>query len=279
MYEIQPILEKKDAPNEGAHNGESKTELHTIPSVKYSYLALSQRKLEFVPRPFLHPFEPCVFGSPLLVRVRDLEGYTGNDLHKYISQRIRRFVPFTPTTNDCLESSSDMEAVTPNANMAKTARVPWQTRRQHRHKTTADMESLSSGEIPPYGFRLRLVSRDGTQCALCKWFSCCVGCLIPCDDYPTVAMCGDSISIDWHMSVDLSGGAFGWDVTNIESTGINVHTSPHSRALTRVKKHSSFNTSGKKYGYSGSISLEECLDSFAKEEKIPEVSLYMNVCI
>ena len=81
------------------------------------------------------------------------------------------------------------------------------------------------------------------------------------------------------MSVDLSGGAFGWDVTNIESTGINVHTSPHSRALTRVKKHSSFNTSGKKYGYSGSISLEECLDSFAKEEKIPEVSLYMNVCI
>merc|ERR1712194_185411 len=94
---------------------------------------------------------------------------------------------------------------------------------------------------------------------------------IPCDDYPTVAMCGDSISIDWHMSVDLSSGAFGWDISKVESTGINVHTSPHTRALTRVKKHSSFKTGGKKYGYSGSITLEECLDSFAKEEKIPEV--------
>ena len=51
-----------------------------------------------------------------------------------------------------------------------------------------------------------------------------------------------------------------------------MHTSTHAKALIRVKKHSSFNGGGKKYGYSGSISLEECLDSFAKEEKIPEVS-------
>jgi len=89
-------------------------------------------------------------------------------------------------------------------------------------------------------------------------------------------MCGDSIAIDWHLSVDISGGGFGWDISKSESTGINVHTNPHARALIRVKKHSSFNGGGKKYGYSGSIALEECLDSFAKEEKIPDV--YCSKC-
>jgi len=89
-------------------------------------------------------------------------------------------------------------------------------------------------------------------------------------------MCGDSIAIDWHMGVDLDGGGYGWDVGNIEKNGINVHTSAHARALGKVKKHSSFDMAGgsggrKKYGYNGSITLEECLDSFAKEEKIPEV--------
>lgn len=242
---------------------------------KYSYLALSQRKLDFVPGPFLHPFQPCVFGSPLLVRIRDLEGYTGKDLYAHIWNRMQRFVPNSLSKKDGLHepspSKGDDSAMVDTMTAAKASR---QVRRgrQHRQKTTADSENVSAGEIPPYGFRLRLVSRDGSRCALCSWFSCCVGCLIPCDDYPVIAMCGDSVSIDWHMSIDLSGGGFGWDISKAESTGINVNMSPHARALIRIKKHSSFNTSGKKYGYSGSITLEECLDSFAKEEKIPEVS-------
>jgi len=274
VYEIQPVLEKKTEPskNDGADDVESKTEVDVIPPVKYSYLALSQRKLEFVPNPFLHPFQPCVFGSPLLVRVRDLEGYTGKELYALISKRMQRFVPYAPINNDRSNSSSSREGTGTASTVSRQARRG----RQHRQKTTADMESVCAGEIPPYGFRLRMVSREGSRCALSNWFECCVGCLIPCDDSPAIAMCGDSISIDWHMSVDLSGGGFGWDISKIESTGINVHTSPHTRALIRVKKHSSFNMSGKKYGYSGSITLEECLDSFAKEEKIPEV--YCSAC-
>jgi len=277
VYEIQPILEKANGETD---KGESKAESRQIvPSVKYSYLALSQRKLEFVPGPFLHPFQPCVFGSPLLIRVRDLEGYTGEDLYALISRRIRRFVPNAPA-NDARRSSSlsREESGLSLGNKAAASTVSRQARRgrQHRRKTTADMECVSAGEIPLFGFRLRLVSRDGSRCALCNWYSCCVGCLVPCDEYPVIAMCGDSISIDWHMSVDLSGGGFGWDVSKAESAGINVNTSPHARALIRVKKHSSFSTGGKKYGYSGSITLEECLDSFAKEEKIPEV--YCSKC-
>ena len=286
MYEIQPILEKKAGPiKEADAGGESNVESESSPGdnnviapVKYSYLALSQRKLDFVPGPFLHPFQPCVFGSPLLLRIRDLEGYTGEDLYAHVSKRMRRFVPDAPANDRSSPSSSSGSAE--NDSPVSTA-VSRQARRgrQHRQKTTADMDSVSAGDIPPYGFRLRLVSRDGSRCALCLWFSCCVGCLIPCDDYPVIAMCGDSVAVDWHMSVDLGGGGFGWDVSKSENAGgLNVQTSPHAKAMIRVKKHSSFNMSGsgKKFGYSGSITLEECLDSFAKEEKIPEV--YCSKC-
>lgn len=273
IYEITEIGEGK--PESAADTGEAKAEppAPTISAVKLSYLALCQRKLDFVPGPFLHPFQPCVFGSPLLLRVRDLEGYTGKDLYAHISRRMQRFVPNAPIRHE--RSASSLSSKGDNPTMATSTSVSRQTRRgrQHRQKTTADMESVSAGDIPHYGFRLRLVSRDGSRCALCNWFSCCVGCLVSCDDYPVIAMCGDSIAIDWHMSVDLDGGSFGWDVSKIESNGIHVQTSDHAKALIRVKKHSSFNTGGKKYGYSGSITLEECLDSFAKEEKIPEVSL------
>jgi hypothetical protein len=84
-------------------------------------------------------------------------------------------------------------------------------------------------------------------------------------------MCGDSIAVDWHLSVDLSSGGFGWTINARDSSGFIVQASPHIRAQSRIKKHSSFDLGGKRYGYSGSITLEECLDSFAKEERIPEV--------
>lgn len=269
VYEIQPNLEKKIRLSDGENSGESKAE-QEVAAVKYSYLALSQRRLEFIDGPFLHPFQPCVFGSPLLLRVRDLEGFTGKDLYAHVSQRVQRYVPnaFVHYDNDGLAPSFRGEG----GAVSDTASTRAQRGRQHCQKTTVDMESVAAGDIPPFGFRLRLVSRDGSRCALCSWYSCCIGCLVPCDDFPVIAMCGDSIAIDWHMSVNLSGGGFGWDISKSESTGVNVNMSPHAKALIRVKKHSSFNGSGKKYGYSGSITLEECLDSFAKEEKIPEVS-------
>lgn len=247
-----------------------------IPEVKYSYLALSQRKLDFVPSPFLHPFQLAVFGSPLLLRVPELEGYTGKDLYDLIAQRMVRFVSgetkeklsrecSVPADDDGLHENHSSSAETETKTPARQARRG----RQHRQKTTADMPDVAAGKVPKYGFRLRLVSRDGSRCALCPWFCCCVGCLVPCDDYPTIAMCGDSVSIDWHLSFDSSGGGFGWN-TNPTERRSGVQMSPHNRALTNVKRHSSCDLGGKKYGYSGSITLEECLDSFAKEERIPE---------
>ena len=257
IYEIEPATPQ---------DKDGKTDKESSLPVKCSYLAISQRKLELVDGSFLHPFQPVVFGSPLLVRIRDLEGFTGKDLYSHVSKRMQQFVPHQTGSDENISIQQIDEA---SASTIATR----QTRRgkQHRLKTTPDKESLCAGEKPLYGFRLRLVSRDGSRCALCPWFSSCVGCIIPCDDYPAIAMCGDSIAVDWHLSVDLSGGGFGWKVGTSDSSGINVQASPHTRAQSRIKKHSSFDLGGKRYGYSGSISLEDCLDSFAKEEKIPEV--------
>ena len=266
MYEIEPVMRDKQSPKQ---EEESKNESPPVLPVKYSYLAISQRKLELVPGSFLHPFNPVVFGSPLLVRIRDLEGFTGKDLYSLISRRMQHFVPHAASREESSQSSDNNsttnEAPAPITRQARRGR-------HHRQKTTADMEALCAGETPSHGFRLRLVSRDGSRCALCPWYSSCVGCVVPCDDYPAIAMCGDSIAVDWHLSVDLSGGGFGWKVGSSDGSGINVQASPHTRAQSRIKKHSSFDTGGKRYGYSGSITLEECLDSFAKEERIPEVS-------
>ncbi len=273
VYEIQPDPKKKTKTSDLKDTGESKEESHDIPAIKYSYLALLQRKLEYVNGPFLHPFQPRVFGSPLLLRVCDLEGFTGNDLYAHVSQQVQRYIPYAFTHNDTGTTTYSCRGVVDATN--DTAPSHARRGRQNCKKTTVDMESVAAGDIPPYGFRLRLVSREGSRCALCSWFSCCIGCLVPCDDFPVVAECGDSISIDWHMSVDLSGGGFGWDITKSKSKAVNVNLSPHAKALIRVKKHSSFNGIGKKFGYTGSITLEECLDSFAKEEKIPEVSLWL----
>lgn len=266
VYEIQPIIESKDRPS-------------TSQAVKYSYLALCQRKLVLVPGSFLHPFQPSVFGSPLLLRIRDLEGYTGKDLYAFIWNHMRRYLPNVLASSYVtpLLLKREVDASTGIGTLASS--VPSRKARregQHRQKTTVDMECFSAGKITPFGFHLRLVSRDGSRCALCSWYSCCVGCLIPCDDFPVIASCGDSLAIDWHLSMNISSGGFGWDVSQITeiSSCINVQTSPHDIALMRVKKHSSFHREGgKKYGYSGSITLEECLDSFSKEEKVPEVSL------
>lgn len=266
MYEIEPII--PDNASTEKNEEESKHEPSSVLPVKYSYLAISQRKLDLVNGSFLHPFQPIVFGSPLLVRIRDLEGCTGKDLYSLMSRRMQQFVPRSNHTDELSfsEQHHNEEAV--------STIVSRQSRRgrQHRQKTTSDMESLCAGDVPMYGFTLRLVSRDGSRCALCPWFSSCVGCVIPCDDYPAIAMCGDSIAVDWHLSVDLREGGFGWKVGPSDSSGINVQASPHIRAQSRIKKHNSFDLGGKRYGYSGSITLEECLDSFAKEEKIPEVN-------
>jgi len=138
------------------------------------------------------------------------------------------------------------------------------------------MEEASAGPVPRYGFRLRITSRDGRKCALCPWFECCIGCMVPDNDYPTIVMCGDSIAVDWHFAVDVATSGFGSRVNSqIDPLAASAGFTPARRAIPGVviKNHSSMGAGPKKTGITGAISLEDCLDSFAKEERIPEVRL------
>lgn len=49
--------------------------------------------------------------------------------------------------------------------------------------------------------RLRLVESNGYSCSRCKWMEGCVGCFIPPDDQLCPVKPGDTVAVDWHISV------------------------------------------------------------------------------
>lgn len=239
----------------------------TESEAKYSFLAVAQRKSEVMTQDFLHPLSHRVFGTPMLLRVQDLEGYTGNDLYDTVASHLRTFVPKAALR--FLEKDDDEpDPVIPKRESDGTRG------RQRLKKTTTDMEEVSAGPVPRYGFRLRITSRDGRRCTLCPWFECCIGCLVPDDDYPTIVMCGDSVAVDWHFAVDVATSGFGQRINSqIDPLVASSGLSP-KRVIpgVTIKNHSSMGAGPKKTGITGAISLEDCLDAFAKEERIPEVN-------
>jgi len=242
---------------------------NTASEVKYSFLAICQRKMEFLYRPFLYPYHLRVFGTPLLLRIPDLEGYSGRDLYELIANRIEKYVtplaaPFLSQKNTSLHGHCFDYPDTDLSKKTEKLRVG----RRQKSKTTNDMEELSAGCLPRFGFRLRITSREGKQCSMCSWYECCLGCLVPDDHYPTIVMCGDTIVIDWHLSVDLASGSFG--------VPIREPSDATALMLASVKKHRTCHIGKNRYGYRNSITLEECLDSFSKEERIPEA--YCSKC-
>ena len=76
--------------------------------------------------------------------------------------------------------------------------------------------------------------------------------------------------VDWHLAVDVATNGFGMRGSQIDSTAQQAAQKARSPPVVSIKSHSSC-SSGKKNGQPGTISLEDCLDAFSKEEKIPEV--------
>lgn len=237
----------------------------TPSEVKTSFLAICQRKVELTKRPFLYPYYMRVFGTPLLLRVQELEGFTGRDLYELIAKRIKKYIPplavpfLSQDSNNLYENYRDGHE-TGSTKKSERLRV----KKRQQFKTTTDNEELSAGAVPRFGFRLRITCREGTKCAMCPWFECCLGCLAPDDDYPTIVMCGDTIAIDWHMAVDLASGGFDVPIGEpLDTIGL---------MLAKVKKHRTCHVGKNRYSsYRNSITIEECLHSFSKEERIPEV--------
>ena len=231
---------------------------------RYSFLALAQRKVELSNRDVIHPFTHQVFGTPLLLRVNDLEEYSGKELYDLVARRLQPLVP-----KSALRFLRGLE--TTEAPPSEANDDAGKLTRNRRQRTLSEMETVAGGPIPRYGFRLRITSREGRRCALCPWYQCCIGCLVPDDSYPTIAACGDSISIDWHFAVDVATSGFGSRINQSDQPLPQSPFSVKTPSTLNVKNHESCNDDAKKKGqYGGTITLEDCLDAFAKEEKIPE---------
>jgi hypothetical protein len=268
------LSNEADAGGEDDSSDEEKAEEKE--RLKYSFLAISQRRTEQVSKDVLHPLVHRVFGTPVLLRVVRLESLSGRELYDLVAKRLRNFVPQT-TSTFLVDTSESTDRQIPSTKGGEPQPAEEGTQpdavRQRLQKTTTDMEKVSGGPVPRYGFRLRITSRDGRRCALLPWYECSIGCLVPDDDDPTVVMCGDSLVIDWHFAVDLATSGFGTR-SNQSDQGSQQASSFRSRASgVTVKNHSSCGYGAKQKGYAGAITLEDCLDAFAKEERIPEVSL------
>ena len=240
----------------------------------YSFLALAQRKSELISKELIHPFTHRVFGTPLLLRVKDLDGLTGSQVYDIVANHLHHFVP--PGALKFLvnpeSSTSDPETKTQETDDEKKTKDEI---RRNLEKTSSDNEDVAAGPIPRYGFRLRLTTREGRRCSIRPWYECSIGCLVPDDEKPTVVANGDSLAIDWHLAVDVATAGFGSRLNQADPS-----TKKSAMELSRVpgvetKNHYSCGV-GLKKGQADAITLEDCLDAFAEEEKIPEA--YCSKC-
>eukprot|EP01083_Nonionella_stella_P125674 380125_1 len=100
VYELDPKLpkskiqsnvyketdEKNPTPKEeNKGDGGNSTSTPTTLAVKYSFLAMCQRRVELSHAPFLHYWYHRVFGTPFILRIADLERYTGRDLYDLVA--------------------------------------------------------------------------------------------------------------------------------------------------------------------------------------------------
>ena len=235
---------------------------------KSGYLAISQRRSDLLSRDYLHPLSHKLFGTPILLRLSEIESCTGRTLYDMVAKRLR---PLVPKGALRFLESQNKESVSSSISIEKGGESSGMTR------SPPDAETVSAGPVPRYGFRLRVTSRDGRRCLVCPWYKCCVGCLIHDNDSIASVMDGDSLVVDWHFAVDVATLGFGARSGLLDP--IASRPNPGTRLLkptpVAVKTHPSCGIGGKG-SHAGAITLESCLQAFAKEERIPEA--YCSKC-
>lgn len=268
VYELDPEAEKEPIHTETKTLSRSNVSNEQKEETsKSSFIAICQRKPELMNRPFLHHWYQRVFSTPILLRVVDLEGYSGRDLYDLIAQRVKSHVP--PSVLPFLLGDDPDVGYNHEDGIGRRS-TRRRRRRQICNKSNADNEETVFGPIPRYGFRLRITSRDGKKCGIRPWYESCVGTLVPDDDYPSIVADGDTVAIDWHIAVDICTDSFGAYVQN------NGKLDPNGKLMPQIiKRHHTCHSGKNKYGR-GSITLEECLEAFSKEERIPEA--YCSKC-
>lgn len=265
VYALDPL---PDSPAENDDNDDSE---NSGAKAKYGFIALAQRRSEVVSRNYVHPLSHRVFGTPLLIRLNDIDKCSGRKLYDLVAERLHNLVPktalrFLLKNNRPVKREESRRTIRGGfdalENMSRQSAVS---------STKTNDEEVSAGQVPRYGFRLRVTTRDGRRCLLCPWYRCCIGCQVPDDFGPASVMDGDSIVIDWHFAVDVATSGFGMRSNRFDSISSTPAPARQPRTPTAisVKKHSSCGT-GHRGPTSGAITLEECLEAFAKEEQIPE---------
>jgi len=275
VYEIDPICTEKqyvDTTKEASDAFDRNSDVQECPinnsddpsplpkplviTLRTDYIALAQRRLEPISRPYLHQFSMRIFGVPLLLRLV-LSKYTGRQLYDLVAERIQRYLP--------VYSHDDSVAMSLLRDSMKSCIFEQQCGTKSvepgLRKTTMDLEEVVGGRLPRYGFRLRLASRDGKRCSRCSWYECCIGCTIPDDENPTAVQDGDTVVIDWHLLSPAS--RFRIDISGPPVSAAKEQSLFHAC----VERHRSCRFDGK------DITLEECLDKFTKEEEIPDVCI------
>jgi len=267
VYELDPLPEYDEDSKSDDHEEEDDDN----PALRCAFLALAQRRTELVSKDVLHPLAHRVFGTPLLLRVANLDVLTGSQVYDVVAKHLQTVVPHNALR---FLTNTGAEEEIPESQPDGTERGEEKTKKEIREtlqKTMSDTESVSAGPVPRYGFRLRLASRDGRRCALCPWYDCCIGCLVPDDRKPCVVSNGDSIVVDWHFAVDVATSGFG---TRTQDPSVGVSRGRISGV--QIKNHSSCGTGAKKKGHADATTLEDCLDAFAQEEKMPDA--YCSKC-
>ena len=214
VYELDPLQEKPpdevDDDNDESEFSQSKA--------RYGFLALAQRRSEVVSRNYVHPLSHRIFGTPLLIRLDEIDTCSGRKLYDIVAQRLRNLVPKTALR--FLVKNDRFLRTEPSSRRSMRNvfdGLETMSRQSNMSSTKTDDEEVSAGLMPRYGFRLRVTTRDGRRCLLCPWYRCCIGCQVPDDFGPASVMDGDSIVVDWHFAVDVATSGFGMRANNFDS--------------------------------------------------------------
>jgi hypothetical protein len=168
---------------------------NTIPTARYSFLAVAQRRSEAVTQDFLHPLAHRVFGVPLLLRVVDLEKRTGRQVYDLVAKRLRNVVPKSSLRFLADSSGASRDSDTNGADSTHSEQSNKTSRHSELRRTTTDMEVSAGPCLVMFSITLNdtddaLSHLPGTNVVLVAYSD---------DDTPTTVG-RRSIVVDWHFA-------------------------------------------------------------------------------
>ena len=275
VYELGIVgekMEKEDGDGEGEEGGGKSETRQQQEELKH--IAIGMRTLEKASSQyFLNPFRLVCFGTPILCRL-PLHNMTGRQLYDYVATRFSRFkikkdgheelvyVGSEAVNSEMFDDDDDGAALHNTSELATDEKIaPMDSEAKHdaafmkydplkhSHPTYTDDDTISGGDLPRHGFRLRVTSRlNGCVCSRCPWLNCCVGCLVPDDNNPLTVADGDSVAADFHIT------AMRENFDNAELSNIEIHRSIEDNEKLR----------------NATITLDECIANFSAKEEVDE---------